>query len=172
MMQKRICALGAAAVLLLTAAAAQADLKIAAVKVEQLQNSPQAKAVDAQIQAEIDKRRATLEAQAKQFSDDAQKFQRDQATMSVEQHDRTEKDLSTRQAQLQYDQNKAQADIKAKAQELNQAFETKLRDVIFQVGKEKGFDLVISGAFIINPSLDITDDVIKRLNAQTPASGK
>ena len=172
MMQKYIRALGLAVVLVATSAAAQGDMKIAAVRNDLLQNSAQIKAAQAQIQAEVDKRRATLEAEGKQLADDAQKYQRDGATMSVDQRDKTEKDLNTRKAQLDYDQHKAQDELQARSQELQGAAINKIRDVIFQVGKEKGYDLVVSDAFIINPAVDITDDVLKRLNAQGAAPGK
>jgi outer membrane protein len=83
--------------------------------------------------------------------------------MSAEQRDKTEKDLNTRKAQLEYDQRKAQDELQSKGQELQAAAISKIRDVIFQVGKEKGFDLVVTDAFIISPAVDITDDVVKRL---------
>src|ERR1700761_106653 len=108
MMQKRIRALGLAAALLVVSGFAQADIKIAAVHMDAMQNAPQIKALMAQIQAEVERRRSLLEASQKQFADDVQKYQRDQATMSVDQRDKTEKDLNTRKAQLEYDQRKAQ----------------------------------------------------------------
>lgn len=168
MMHKRIrAALGLAAVLLFTAASAQADLKIAAVRLnEVLQNSAQLKAASSKFQAEVDKRRASLEAQGKQLADDAQKYQRDGATMSMDQRDKTEKDLNTRKAQLDYDQRKAQDELQQRNQELQGEVMSKVKDVIFQVGKEKGYDLVVTDSFIINPTVDITDDVLKRLAAQ------
>jgi len=172
MMQKRIRALGIAAVLLLASTAAQADLKIAGVRLNDvLQNSAQLKAAQAQFQTEVDKRRGTLEGQAKQLADDVQKYQRDGATLSVDQRDRTEKDLNTRKAQLEYDQRKAQDELQARNQELQGQVMSKVKDVIFQVGKEKGYDIVVTDAFIINSSIDITDEVLKRLATQG-ASGK
>ena len=60
MMHTRIRALGLAAVLLVASAAAHADVKIAAVRNDLLQNSAQIKAAQAQIQAEVDKRRAVF----------------------------------------------------------------------------------------------------------------
>jgi len=172
MMQKHIRALGIAAVLLLASTAAQAEIKIAGVRINDvLQNSSQLKAASTEFQAEVDKRRATLEAQAKQLSDDAQKYQRDGATMSVDQRDRTEKDLNTRKAQLEYDQHKAQDELQARTQQLQGEVMAKIKDVIFQVGKEKGYDIVVTDAFVINSSIDITDEVLKRLSAQG-GSGK
>ena len=164
-MQKSIRALGLAVALLFTTAAAQAELKIAAVREDLLQNAPQLRAAQQQMQSEVEKRRATIEAQAKQLADDVQKYQRDGATMSMDQRDKTEKDLNTRKAQLDYDQRKAQDDLQARSQELQSAAIGKIKDVIFQVAKEKGYDIVINGAFIINPSVDITDEVLKRLGS-------
>jgi len=175
MMQMRIrAALGLAAVLLFTAAGAQADLKIAAVRLSDvLQNSAQLKAASARFQAEVDKRRSTLEAQGKQLADDAQKYQRDGATLSLEQRDKTEKDLNTRKAQLDYDQRKAQDELQQRNQELQGEVMSKVKDVIYQVGKEKGYDLIVTDSFVINPTIDITEDVLKRLAAQTSgAAGK
>jgi outer membrane protein len=169
MMQKRIRALGLAAALLVVSGFAQADVKIAAVRMEVMQNSPQIKALQAQLQAEVDKRRTTIEAQKKQFADDVQKFQRDQATMSPDQHDKTEKELSTRQAQIDYDQRKAEAELQAKGQELQGAAFGRIKDVIYQVAKEKGYDLVVTDALVVNPAVDITDEVVKRMSA---AGGK
>ncbi len=156
MMQMRIrAALGLVAVLLFTAASAQADVKIAAVRMEVMQSSPQIKALQATMQA-----------------DDVQKYQRDQATMSVDQRDKTEKDLNTRKAQLDYDQRKAQDELQARGQELQAAAINKIRDVIYQVGKEKGFDIIVTDSFVINPAYDITDDVMKRLGPSTGGAGK
>ncbi len=166
MMQKRIVAMGLAAALFAVSAVAQADAKIAAVRMEVMQSSPQIKALQNQMQGEIDKRRATLEAQQKQFGDDVQKYQRDGATMSMEQRDKTEKDLNTRKAQLEYDQRKAQDELQARGQELQAAAVNKIRDVIYQVAKEKGYDLVVTDALVINPTADITDEVMKRMAAQ------
>jgi len=166
MMQKRIYALGLAAALFAVSAVAQADVKIAAVRMEVMQSSPQIKALQTQMQGEIDKRRATIEAQQKQFADDVQKYQRDGATMSAEQRDKTEKDLNTRKAQLEYDQRKAQDELQARGQELQATAVNKIRDVIYQVAKEKGYDLVVTDALVINPTADITDEVLKRMAAQ------
>jgi outer membrane protein len=172
-MQMSIRALGVAAVLLFATAAAQADLKIAAVRLNDvLQNSAPLKAASTKFQAEVDKRRAAIEAEGKQLADDFQKYQRDGATLSVDQKDKTEKDLNTRKAQLDYDQRKAQDELQQRNQELQAQVMSQVKDVIFQVGKEKGYDLVVTDSFVINSSIDITDDVLKRLGATAPAAGK
>ncbi|MBX6421067.1 MAG: OmpH family outer membrane protein [Nevskia sp.] len=166
-------ALGMAAVLSLAVAApAMADLKIAVVRLgDLLQQSSAYKAASAKFQAEVKKRNDAIEAERKQLADDLQKYQRDAATMSPEQRDKTEKDLNTRQAQLDFDRRKAQEDLQNRDQELQAELLGKVKDVIYQVAKERGYDVVLTNAFAVNPSVDITDDVLKRLNQQTPSTG-
>jgi outer membrane protein len=165
--------LGVAAGLCLTIAApALADLKLAVVRLgDLLEQSAAYKAASTKFQAEVKKRNDAIEAEAKQLKDDVQKYQRDAATMSPDQRDKTEKDLNTRQAQLDFDRRKAQEDLQNRNQELQAELLGKVKDVIYQVAKERGYDVVLTNAFAINPSVDITDDVLKRLNQQTSSAG-
>lgn len=169
MMQHRIrAAFGIAAVLLLASAPALADIKIAVVRSEVVQGSAAFKAAAARFQGEVDRRRTLIETESKQLADDLAKYQRDAATMSPDQRDKAEKDLNTRNAQLDFDKRKAQEELQNKDQELQGELMSKVHDVIVQVGKEKGYDLVVTNAVVLNSALDITDEVIKRLNQQNP----
>lgn len=164
------------AALLLASAPALADTKIAVVRSlsQVFQTSTAVKAAEAKLQGEMEKRKTLLESEARQLNDDAQKYQRDGATMSPDQREKTEKDLTSRKAQLDYDQQRAQEEFQGRGGELQNLWLGKVQDVAAQVAKEKGFDLVIlGGAIPINQSLDITADVVKRLDAQNPpvASG-
>ena len=172
MHQRILAALGLAGVFVLAAPAAMADVKIAVVRVgDVVQNSVAYKAASAKFQTEVDKRKTMIDTEAKSLQDDAQKYQRDGATMSPDQRDKTEKDLNTRQAQLEFDRRKAQEDLQNRDQELQNELLSKVKDVILQVAKEKGYDVVIPNAFAINSSIDITDEVQKRLNAQNASGG-
>jgi outer membrane protein len=168
-MQQRIrAAFGIAAVLLFAAALpAHAETKIAIVHGEEiLQKSPQAKAADDKLKAEFDKRRSDLETQGKALQDDMQKFQRDGDTMSPDQKSKMARDLDTRRVDFGYAQQKLQEDFQARYRELSAGLSSKIRDVIIQVAKEKGYDLVLGDAVYSSASIDITDEVLKRLNAQ------
>jgi len=171
MMQKRICAaLGFAAVLLFASAPVLADQKIGVVRsADLIQNSPQYKAAEQKMKGEFDKRKADLDAQGKQFADDVQKFQRDADTMTPDQKAKMAKDLDSRKVDLGYAQQKFQEDLQARDRELFQGMMSKIKDVIFQVAKEKGYDVVLQDPVYSNPSIDITDEVLKRLTAQASA---
>ena len=175
MMQKRIrAAFGIAAMLLFAASLpAQADTKIAVVNGDAIINSaPQAKAVQDRIKSEFDKRKTDFEAAGKQFNDDKQKFQRDADTMTPDQRAKTARDLDARGVDLGYQQQKLQEDYQQRSRELITGLNMKIRDVIVQVAKEKGYDLVLSDAVYVSPTIDITDEVLKRLAAQSAAPGK
>jgi outer membrane protein len=175
MMQQRIrAAFGIVAMLLLAAAVpAQADTKIAVVNGDQIiQNAPQAKAANDKLKGEFDKRKTDLEAQGKQLQDDMQKFQRDGDTMTPDQKAKTARDLDARRVDFGYAQQKLQEDFQSRYRELSAGLSSKIHDVIIQVAKEKGYDLVLGDAVYANASIDITDEVLKRLSAQGAASGK
>lgn len=174
MMQHRIrAAVGLAAVLLFTASVpAYADVKIAVVRGEEIiQKSPQAKAAEDKLKAEFDKRNADMEAQKKQWQDDMQRFQRDGDTMAPEQKSKMARDLDSRRVDLGYAQQKLQEDFQARYRELSAGVSGKIRDVILQVAKEKGYDLIVGDPVYASPAIDITDDVLRRLS-QGGAAGK
>jgi outer membrane protein len=161
--------IGATAVLL-AAAPAFADLKIAVVRSPYLlENAPQAKASEQKLHSVFDKRSADFETAAKQFNDDKQKFQLDADTLSATQKAAKQKDLESRASVLSDAQQKMQEDYQTLSRELQQSTSLAIRDAIEQVAKEKGYDLVVSDPVYAKPAFDITDDVLHRLTAQESA---
>ncbi len=173
MMQKtfRVAAvLGAA--LLFTTGSVLADGKIASIRsADVVKDAPQYKAAEAKMKSEFDKRKTDLEAKGKQFADDVKAYQRDAETMAPDARAKTEKDLNTRQVDLNYAQKKFQEDLSNRDRELTQDLMSKVKDVIVAIAKEKGYDMVLQDPVYANPANDITDEVLKRLNAAA-ASGK
>lgn len=156
----------AAVVTALFAEPALADIKIATIRSSEIvQNAPQYKAAEARMKAEFDKRRSDLEAQGKQLSEDIKKYQRDGDIMSADDRAKTEKDLNTRQVDFQYAQKKFQEDLQARDHELTQNLMNAIKAVIVQVAKEKGYDVIIQDPVYSSNSIDITDEVLKRLSA-------
>lgn len=168
--QRTLAAFGIAAAFFCFAVPALADVKIGAINFgDVVQKSPQYKAADAKVSQEFGKRKTDLESQAKQLNDDAEKYSKDRDVLSAEARNKTEKDLNQRQIDLQYAQKKFQDDFVAKNRDLTQQIVSQIRDVISQVAKEKGYDIVVSDPVFSMPSVDISDEVLKRLSA-LPAS--
>lgn len=173
MMHQRIfAAFGLAATLVLATvpATASAETKIGVVRFDDVvRQSPQYKAADQKMTGEFSKRKTDLENQAKTLDDDIKKYQRDGATMSPDQRTKTEKDLGARQIDIQQAQRKFQEDAQARQRDLTNEVISKVRDAVVTVAKEKGFDVVIPEPIYSSASLDISDEVLKRLGTGAAA---
>jgi outer membrane protein len=80
-----------------------------------------------------------------------------------------DKEIDKLQRDIQFAQTNAQAEMQDLTNELQGEFQKKLIPVIAEIAKEKGlhavFSIADSGAAFYLPSLDISDEVIKRLDA-------
>ena len=162
---KLIAAISATAMLLI-AGAAQADGKVGAIRAAELvQNSPQFKSGQAQMKSEFDKRKSDLEAEAKKLGEDLQKFKREQDVMSGEARSKAEKDLNTRKIDFDYKQRQFGEDFQKRDRELTESMMGKIKEVVVAVAKERGFDVVVQDPVYAVPAVDITDDVLKRLQS-------
>lgn len=151
---------------LLAAAPAMAQTKIASIRAAELvQQSPQFKAGADKIKAEFDRRKNELEAEAKRFVDDAEKFKKERDLLSAADLAKREKDLSSRQVDLQYKQRQFQEDFANRDRQLTTEMMAKIKGVIMQVAKERGADLVVQDPIYASESVDITAEVLKRLQA-------
>jgi outer membrane protein len=132
-------------------------------------NSVDGKAASARIQelqkkkmAEITEKNKALEtAKTKQAT--GATIMNDQARLALEK----EVDKLTRE--VQFLQQEAQSDSQALQAELQVEFQRKLNPVLEQIGKEKNLHLLVdinnAGAVWVDTGLDLTGEVIKRLDA-------
>lgn len=85
-----------------------------------------------------------------------------------------EKEVDKLQRELQYMQQEAQAERNQLQSELQVEFQRKLNPILEQIGKEKGLHMLVdiqnSGAVWVDTGLDLTSEVIKRLDASKPAA--
>lgn len=152
--------------LMVAGAASAADTKIATIRVgDVVQQSPQFKAGADKIKAEFDRRKADLEADVKKFQADAAKYQKEGDVMSPADRAKTEKDLTARQVDLQYKQRQFQEDFQNRDRQLTSDMMGKIKTVIEQVARERGVDIVVQDPVFNTPAVDITDDVLKRLQS-------
>ena len=175
MIQSRIlAAIATCATLALFAAptTAQAQAKVAAVRFDDaVRASPQYKQADAKMTSEFSKRKTDFEAQSKQFEADVEKFKRDRVTISPDAQAKTEKDLAARQVDLTQAGRKFQEDAQTRQRELTNDVVGKVRDAVVAVAKEKGYDMVIADPVYATTTLDITDDVVKKLGGTSAPAG-
>jgi Skp family chaperone for outer membrane proteins len=137
-------------------------------------NSVDGKAASARIQelqkkkyAEITEKNKALET-AKTKQSTGATIMNDQARLSLEK----EVDKLTRE--VGFLQQEAQSESNALQAELQVEFQRKLNPVLEQIGKEKNLHMLVdinnAGAVWVDTGLDLTSEVIKRLDAARPAA--
>jgi Skp family chaperone for outer membrane proteins len=76
--------------------------------------------------------------------------------------------------EVQFMQQEAQAERNQLQTELQVEFQRKLNPILEQIGKEKGLHMLVdiqnSGAVWVDTGLDLTAEVVKRLDAAKPAA--
>lgn len=147
-------------------AQALASPKIAVVRsADVVRDSVQFKSAETKMKGEFEKRRNDLEASAKAFGEEVKNYQRDAETFSADQRAKKEKDLSDRQIDMTFKQRKFQEDLQNRDRELTQDMMSKIKNVISAIAKEKGISLVVQDPVYSDDTMDITAEVLKRLNA-------
>jgi outer membrane protein len=152
------------------AAPAPPPLRMAFVDLQRVAaESVEGKAANAKVTALTQTKAGDIAAKQKQLEADQQKLQQGGTVLN----DATRAGVQKEVERLTVEIDRAQQDAQAAVQELQQQqladFQDKLRPVVEALVKELGVGLLFSagdaGAIYIDPSLDITPEVIKRFDA-------
>jgi outer membrane protein len=137
-------------------------------------NSAEGKAATAKIQEYAKKKTAELEGKQKALEAARQKLLQGGTVLSDSARSQMEKDIEKQARELQYAQQEAQSEQQSLTQDLQNEFQTRLNPIIDQVANEKGLHLVLSiadsGAVWVNTGLNISSEVMKRLDSAKPAA--
>ena len=137
-------------------------------------NSAEGKAATAKIQEYAKKKTAELEGKQKALEAARQKLLQGGTVLSDSARSQMEKEIEKQARELQYAQQEAQSEQQSLTQDLQNEFQTRLNPIIDQVANEKGLHLVLSiadsGAVWVNTGLNISAEVMKRLDSAKPAA--
>lgn len=174
-------ALAIAAVLGFNATGAQAQVKIATANSQQiLENLPESKGIQAQMQKAKEAAEAEFAGKVQRFQEEAADYDRKKDMMAAEKRKQTEQELQGKQQELQqFNQTKTQ-ELQQKQLELFKPLEDKVLQAIETVAKKEGFSFVLDKANTLSnivlysdDNLDITFkvlDYLKTVKASTPKS--
>jgi len=124
-----------------------------------------AKAAQAKLEQEFSRREKDLNDLGNTLKAASDKFDREAPTLSESQRAQRQKQLIDQDREFQRKRREFQEDLTArKNEELQQVLERANR-IVKQVAEQEKYDLVLQEAVYINPKHDITDKVIKALNA-------
>ena len=157
--------IAAASGLTITAAQAQ-DLKIGYVNSERvLREAAPAKAAQGKLEAEFSRREKELSDQATRLKSAADKLDKDAPTLAESERTRRQRELVEQDRDLQRKRREFQEDLNQRRNEETAGIVERANRVIKQIFEGEKYDLILQDVVFAGPRVDITEKVIKALNA-------
>ncbi len=129
-----------------------------------------AKAAQLKLEAEFAKREKEIGDIGNTLKTASEKFEREAPTLAESQRATRQKQLVEQDRDFQRKRREFQEDLNARKNEELQAVLERANKIVKQVAEQEKYDLVLQEAVYVNPKHDITDKVLKALNAT--ATGK
>lgn len=161
-------ALMVAGMALATAAvpAAAQELKIGWVNSERvLREAAPAKAAQAKLEAEFGKRDRELNDQAVKLKAAMDKFEKDAPTLAEGERNRRQRDLVEQERDIQRKRREFQEDLAQRKNEELALVVERANKAIKQIFDTEKYDVILQEVIFAGPRVDITDKVIRALNA-------
>jgi outer membrane protein len=133
---------------------------------EVVQQSPQYEQAEQRMRSDFEERASTLQAEARQLQSEIETFQKEADLMAADAREQKEQELTTRQRDFQLKQQQFREDVSNRERELFEGLMGEVRGIIEKVARDKGLDLIVSDPVYAKPSMDLTDEVLRRLSKQ------
>jgi outer membrane protein len=142
------------------------EFKVGIVNLDRIfREANSAKAAQAKLETEFGKREKDLNDAAAQLKTLSDKFEREAPTLAESQRNARQKQLVDQDRDFQRKRREFQEDLNArKNEELQQVIE-RANKVVKSLAEAEKYDLIVQEAVYVNPKHDITDKVLKSLNA-------
>lgn len=154
------------ALALATTPALAQELKLGYVNSERvLRDSAPAKAAQAKLEAEFGRRERELNDIRNRLKAAADKFEKDAPTLPESEKARRQRELVDQERDLQRKQREFQEDLNQRKNEELAAVVERANRVIRQIFETEKYDAILQEVVFAGPRVDITDKVIRALNA-------
>ena len=130
-----------------------------------LRESAAAKDAAKKIEQEFQTRDASLSRQDRELRDLAAKLEREAATMTQADRAALQRDVETRARDVERTRRQLSEDLRARQFDEMGRIKERLDAVLTRLAKEQGYDLILQDGLFVRPTVDITDAVIKALDA-------
>lgn len=152
--------------LALGASAQAQDFRVGFVNTDRIfREANSAKAAQSKLEQEFARREKELNDLGTALKTASEKFEREAPTLSESQRGQRQKALIDQDREFQRKRREFQEDLSARKNEELQQVLDRANRVVKQVAEAEKYDLILQEAVYINPRHDITDKVIKALNA-------
>jgi outer membrane protein len=143
------------------------ELKIGYVNSDRvLRDAVPAKSAQAKLEAEFAKREKDLTEVGNRLKAASEKLDKDGPTLAESERTRRQRDLVEQDRDFQRKRREFQEDLNQRKNEELAAVVERANKVIKQIFETEKYDLIVQEAVFAGPRVDITDKVIKGLNAQ------
>lgn len=143
------------------------EIHIGFVKTERIfKEAASAKAAEARLTQEFSKREKDIVDRGVAFKTDVDKFQIESLTMPEAQRLARQKQLADLDRALQVMRRNFQEDLNARKNDEMQSLLVNANKIIKQLAEAEKYDFIFQDAVYVNPKFDVTDRVLKTLDAQ------
>lgn len=147
-------------------AASGQEFKIGFINTDRIfRDANSAKAAQAKLEQEFQRREKELNDQGAQIKAAADKLEKEAPTLAEAQRNTRQKQLTDQDREFQRKRREFQEDLNVRKNEELQLVLERANKVVKQVAESEKYDLVVQDVVYINPKHDITDKVLKVLNA-------
>ena len=147
-------------------AMAQTSPRIGFVSTERImRDSAPAKAAQAKIEKDFSRRDKEIQDLGARLRSASERFEKDSAVMTDSDRARRQRELSDMDRDFQRRQREFREDLNQRRNEELTGVLDKANRAIKAIAEREKFDLILQDAVYVSPKLDITDSVIKQLNA-------
>lgn len=156
-----------AAVLLAATPAVRAqELKVGVVNSDRiLRDSQPARAAMQKLEVEFSKRDKDMQEMGARLKASAERFEKDGPIMSESDRVRRQRELAEMDREFQRKQREFREDFNQRRNEELQGLLERTNRIIRQIAEQEKFDLIVQEAVYFNPRIDMTERVLRALNA-------
>jgi len=142
------------------------DLKIGVVNSDRiLRDSQPARAAMQKLEGEFSKRDKELQDMGARLKQGAERFEKDGPVMSESDRVRRQRELAEMDREFQRKQREFREDFNQRRNEELQRLLESTNRIIRQIAEQEKYDVILQEAVYFNPRVDITERVLKALNA-------
>ena len=148
------------------AAPAYADFKAGFIHTDRVfREASSAKAAQAKLEQEFSRRDKEINDLGNTLKTATEKFERDAPTLSESQRATRQRQLVDQDREFQRKRREFQEDLNARKNEELSQMGDRVNKIVKQLAEQEKYDIIVDQAVYINPKHDVTDKVIKALNA-------
>ena len=156
----------AAALMLVAPLVASQEFKIGVVNPDRLlRESIPARAALQKLEGEFSKRQKEMEDMGTRLKSTAERFEKDAPVMTESDRARRQRELAELDREFQRKRRELSEDLNQRRNEEMQGLVERSNRIIRQIAEQEKYDLIVQEAVYFNPRVDITERVLKALNA-------